>query len=395
MKPLKDIQKIVTKFNVKPRPEMRSKVLDEALEIQRNRKQQSISDTKLDVWRISMKSKITKLAVAAVIIIAVLIGINQFGGRFDGTSVAWGDVVKPIFNARTAILDIIIGSGKNQTVIHDEVMGSRIRRTVSDIKHGDLIIDFEQKKVLTLDTAEKTAVYIGLSGLDNLKNYVEVLRDTITRFQNKPDFHVENKGLQKIDGRECVVFVAESSKETITIWADPKTAVPIRIEQKTPNMQITCDNMQFDVVLDESRFSMEVPADYKVIQNAGIDFNKSTESDFIETLRISAEIIGDGQFPDSINLADIIKMAPKFGEGLKRANLTDQKAVEVAMRWGQGFVFIRFFKGQGQWHYAGKGVKMGDSNTPIFWYQPKESQTWRVIYGDLRVEDVSPEKLPN
>jgi hypothetical protein len=39
MKSLNDIQKIVTKFNVKPRPEMRSKVLDEALEIQRSRKQ--------------------------------------------------------------------------------------------------------------------------------------------------------------------------------------------------------------------------------------------------------------------------------------------------------------------------------------------------------------------
>ena len=342
-----------------------------------------------------MKSKMIKLTTAAVIIIAVLIGINKFGAKFGGTSVAWGDVVKPIFNARTAILDIIVGSGENQMVIHDELMGSRIRRTVSDMNHADLIIDFEQKKLLTFDHGEKTAVYIGLSGLGNLKNYVEILRDTITRFQDKPDFHVENKGIQKIDGRDYIVFVADSNNQTITIWADPKTALPIRIEQKTPNMQIAGDNMQFDVPLDESRFTMEVPANYKVIENAGVDFNKSTESDFIETLRISAEIFGDGQFPDSINLEDIVKAAPKFGEGLKRANLMDQKAVDVAARWAQGFVFIRFFKGQGQWHYAGKGVKMGDSNTPIFWYQPQESQTWRVIYGDLRVEDISPEKLPN
>ena len=70
MKSLKDIQKILTKFNVKPRSEMRSKVLDEALEIQRNLNQQSISDTKLDVWRIIMKSKLTKFAAAAVVIIA-------------------------------------------------------------------------------------------------------------------------------------------------------------------------------------------------------------------------------------------------------------------------------------------------------------------------------------
>ena len=39
-----------------------------------------------------MKSSIIKLAAAAVIIIAVLIGINQLGGKVTG--VAWGEVVR-------------------------------------------------------------------------------------------------------------------------------------------------------------------------------------------------------------------------------------------------------------------------------------------------------------
>ena len=152
--------------------------------------------------------------------------------------------------------------------------------------------------------------------------------------------------------------------------------------------------MQFDVALDESRFSMEVPDGYVVQKAGGIDFKKSSESDFIETLRIWAEIIEDGHFPDSINLEDIVKIGPNFDKGLKQANLTKQQETEIAMRWGQGLVFIRLFKGQGQWHYAGKGVKLGDGDTPIFWYQPKDSETWRVIYGDLSVKDVAPENLP-
>ena len=36
-----------------------------------------------NIWRIIMKSRITKFAAAAAIIIAVLIGINQFGGSID------------------------------------------------------------------------------------------------------------------------------------------------------------------------------------------------------------------------------------------------------------------------------------------------------------------------
>ncbi len=43
-----------------------------------------------------MQSKMTKFATAAVIIIAVLIGINHFGGSIDGTSVVWADVIKNI-----------------------------------------------------------------------------------------------------------------------------------------------------------------------------------------------------------------------------------------------------------------------------------------------------------
>ena len=60
----------------------------------------------------------------------------------------------------------------------------------------------------------------------------------------------------------------------------------------------------------------------------------------------------------------------------------------------QFLLFTRFFKGEGKWYYRGKGVKLGEADKAIFWYRPKGSKTYRVIYGDLRVEDVAPENLP-
>ncbi len=68
MKPLKDIKNRVTQFNVNPRSEMRSKVLDEALEIQRDQKQKSTSDTY--TWRIIMKSRKAQFTAAAVVVLA-------------------------------------------------------------------------------------------------------------------------------------------------------------------------------------------------------------------------------------------------------------------------------------------------------------------------------------
>jgi hypothetical protein len=345
-------------------------------------------------WRTIMKSPITKLAAAAVIIIAVIVGIHNLGGPIDATTVAWADVIQPILNARTVTMDILIGPEGREVVIHDEIMNSRIRRTVSNIHGTDIIIDLEQMKILALTHAEKTGAYVGLDGLGFLQNYLESLQDIVARMQDKAEYQVENKGLQKIDGQDYIVFTAENNKETITIWVDPETTLPVRIKHKTPNMQIVCNNLQFDVTLDESRFSMEVPDGY-VVQKAGdIDFKKSSESDFIETLRIWAEIIEDGYFPDSINVEDIVKKGPQLNQAFKKANFTKQQETEIALRWAQGLVFIRFFKGQGKWHYAGKGVKLGDANAAIFWYQPKGSETYRVIYGDLSVEDVAPEDLP-
>jgi len=390
MKSAEKIEQLVKKMRFSPEASADMRILEYAETALKQRIDKAKSNRfEFNIWRLIMKSKITKLAAAAVIIAAIVIGINSFLGT--GTSVAFADVIQPILDARTVIMDILIGPEGRQAVIHDEVMGSRIRRTVSSMQGVDIIIDLEQMKMLTL--SGKTAIYVEMDGLDKMPNYLELLQDAVVRIQDKAEYQVENQGLQEIDGHDYIVFVAESDKDTITIWADPETALPVRIKQKTPNMQIVCNNLQFDVALDESRFSMEVPEGY-VIQNSGIDFKKSSESGFIETLRIWAEIIEDGHFPDSINLEDVVKVGPKLGWGLKRANLTEQESLEVATRFGQGIVFIRFFKGQGQWHYAGKGVKLGDGNTPIFWYQPKDSGTWRVIYGDLTVEDVAPEDLP-
>jgi len=388
------IKRLFAKSDVTVNSKVDDKIINDALTaIDKFEKAEPIS-AEPNIWRMIMRSRITKLAAAAVIIIAVFIGINHFGGSIDGSSIAWADVVKPILNAQTVIMDILIGPEGSEVVIHDEIMGSRIRRTVSNVQGTDIIIDLEQMKLLALTHAEKTAAYVGLDGLGKMPNYLELLQDIVVRIKDKEEYQVEERGLEEIDGQDYIVFIAESKNETITIWADPETALPIRVKQKTPNMEITCDNMQFDVALDESRFSMEVPDGYVVQQAGGIDFKKGTEEAFIETLRIWAEIIEDGQFPDSISLEEVVKIGPNFDKGLKQANLTKQQETEIAMRWGQGYVFIRLFKGQGKWHYSGKGVELGDADTPIFWYQPQESQTWRVIYGDLRVEDISTENLP-
>jgi len=54
-----------------------------------------------NIWRTIMKSPITKLATAAMILIAILIGINYFGGAIDGTSAVYAAAIKALQNVNT------------------------------------------------------------------------------------------------------------------------------------------------------------------------------------------------------------------------------------------------------------------------------------------------------
>ncbi|MHC4619585.1 MAG: hypothetical protein ACYTEQ_17705, partial [Planctomycetota bacterium] len=339
-----------------------------------------------------MKSSIAKLAAAAVIIIAFTFGMYFLSG--PGAGVAFADVIRPILNARTAVLDIIVGDEDTSPVITDMVMGSRIRRTLANFDAVS-IIDLETARILTLEPKEKNAIYVDLKGLPEQKttNYLEMLRNLIAELQGSPHFVVEELGEQEIEGQMAVGFRARHPRAELTIWADPETALPIRIESQEGQLFIICKNFQFDVEMDPELFSMNVPEGY-TIREAELDLFGATEEDFIEGLRIWAEMLGEGRFPDDISAEHYVKQVPLIEEKFDQSELSDDEKVEVGLKLGRYLLFTRFFKGEGKWYYAGKGIKLGDADTAIFWYRPKDSQTFRVIYGDLSVEDVAPEDLP-
>lgn len=343
------------------------------------------------IGRTIMKSRITKLAAAAVIIIAVLIGIHQLGG---GT-VTFADVIKPILNARTVVLDFIVGSEETGPVMHDIVVGSRIRRTISNMD-TIMIIDLDSAKMLTLDPPSKVAAYVDIQGplREGTKNLVEFVRNAVIRVKDQPDIPVQELGQREIDGRKAVGFLVRGHNEQITIWADSRTAQPIRIEMLLGQTLYILKNIEFDVPVDESLVSMDVPAGYTSSAKE-FDMRQFTEQDFITVLRLWAEHLLGGSFPQSLTVGDLMSLTPRMGEKIGQLNISDQEKTQLGMTMGRGFVFFQQLDPTGAtWHYAGSGVKLGDASKAVFWYQPKGSATCRVIYGDLSVKDVAPENLP-
>jgi len=393
MKPEDQIRQLIEQSQMTSGSDVDARILGDAWDHLEKRRLDRLKGPVPSVWRKIMNSNTGKLAVAAAIILAVVLGFQFLGGPL-GTNVTFAQVIEPILKAETAVLDVVVGADEpNKPVIRDMIMGSRIRRTMSIAPNEVSIIDLDTSKILTLSEKDKKATIVSLEGLPPIPNYLENLKTLIEKLDESGMFEIEDLGESEIDGRSVVGFLAIHPKAEITIWADAKTGLPVRIEDKQGQMLVICKNVQFDVELDESLFSMEVPEGYST-QETAVDLMGSTEEDFVEGLRIQAEVFGDGQFPDDVSVEAYMKRAPAIGEQIESLDLTDEEETELGMAIGRHVLFLRFFKGQGQWTYRGRGVQLGEAETPIFWYRPKDSETYRVIYGDLHVEDVAPENLP-
>jgi hypothetical protein len=360
--------------------------------------QQSLRSVRiLETGRIIMKSRTGKIAAALVVIVLVLAGIHFLGGTTE--SVAWADVVRPILTARTVVFNVTTADGEN--VPTTRVMNMGTQRVRGEVLSPDgktvqaiLITDYDTFRMLQLTPSKKTAVLIDLKDLpEKPENVLEEMRNIITELQNDPDVSVEPLAEKEIDGQIAKGFRATGPDGELTVWADPQTALPIRMEQKWRQIEFVCTDFHFDIEMDETLFSMEIPEGYSELPSAELGIASSTEQDLIESLRIWAEVILDGVFPRDLSTQvyqdDVLKNREKF------ATLQDEQKLELAMKLGPGFMFFNLLKAENDWHYVGKDVKLGDSESPVCWYRPKDSETYRVIYGDLSVKDVSPANLPN
>jgi hypothetical protein len=343
----------------------------------------------LKIRRTIMKSPITRIAAVAAIIVVAALGINYF----MAPSVTWAQVIEPILNAKTVIFDLILGDEDTGIVSHEIVVGSRMRRTMSNMPNITMVIDTDSAKLLALDTEGKTAAYADIAGElgDRHRSFINFVRQIISQLQ---EGQVEQLGEQVIDGQKAVVFVGKGRNEAVTIWADPQTALPIRIEaQIGQELSFTMKNFEFDADVDESLVSMDVPDGY-TLEKTNMELGNSTEEDFIESLRIWAEIIGDGTFPDAIGTQNAMAQMPVLVQKVSVMQLSEEEGSQIGMSFAKGMLFHQTLESQGPWTYAGAGVKLGDASKAIFWYQPQGSDTYRVIYGDLSVKDVAPEDLP-
>jgi outer membrane lipoprotein-sorting protein len=263
-----------------------------------------------NIWRTIMKSPITKLAAAAVIIIAVLVGINQFGGSIHGTSVAWASLAEKLDKIHSYIyrerrtatsgpqkegFEFIAPDTEN-IVYCSENYGTRTDNYQSGkLRFSFYMLSQEKAVVSILHTAREYTRYQLSNGQVGrtdpremvkqilLNDYTELGRETIDGLQVEG---VELNG-QKISG-ECL-------EDAVTrLWVDVETGLPVRIELEglaygtSTKVKIVQDEFQWNVHLLASDFEPNIPSDYIFVERE-LPSERGPEEDFA-TIEESQEL---------------------------------------------------------------------------------------------------------
>lgn len=404
MRSAENVENFIKRVRLKASAQMHKRTLNDALEAQEKSRKTKSAKFEPNIWRIIMKSPITKLSSAAVIIIAVIVGIIHFGGSIDGASVAWADVLEQISSFRPytctfTVQDEGAPSRSNYLMMFNPTQ----RREV--YSNGTIVVyDLALPKMLTLIPEKKYAIERMLD-MQPTKDF-DLLRLVSSMHNRAGKDSVDEIGVQKIEGHVVKGFHSLSKFNDITVWADVQTKLPVHVEviHVGKGRKITMSEFKFDVDFDESLFSTTAPEGYnieKVEKGEVTELTKfmrnTTEEDLIEGLRAVAVFLG-GEFPPEIELR---KLQKALREYIKQNNLSESEVEEglkpVSEKWTKAYWYTQLLRGEikvRNFHYTGEGVKLGDANTPVLCWWPKDSETYRVIYGDLRVEDVAPENLP-
>ena len=389
MRPTEKIKQRIKNTQIKTDPKVNQVVLNDLLDRLDAAQGTPVTGPEPTIWRTIMKNRTFKLSTAATILIAVMLGV-----QLVGTPSAYAQVVQGLRNARTLAYTLI-------TSTHAE--------TGETVKTDWL---FKDPGLLRTTTADGYITILNhplgkqLSLVPPLKKYIIAEFDTtvqngasdqfavIESLRRLPEKADEKLGDSHIDGIDVIGYRVFGDDVITTIWINPENKELVQVEQEfpsSPGMNYVMNNISFNIELDDALFELTPPDDYTPLETF-LASTQNSEQDLVDFLRLWGDASTNGIYQP-------ISMGPQFSK-LVIDMITEGKLNPEAMGKADpqvmynGMLFIAQLHPSSNWRYAGENVDVGDAQTPIFWYKPVDSETYRVIYGDLHIENLRSEALP-
>lgn len=381
-----------------------------------------------------MNSKITKLATAAVIIVAVFVGINAFLGT--GASVAWASLAERVGSIQTCFY-------KEHSTINNGPQGKKGWRQEVEVylssEYGfrsDTYVDGNASMMQYMIPAEKVIIsvmhaqkkYMRTSLTDEMLEKMRLQgndpREIVRRFMLWKYTHLGESVINgvKVEGIETTdprVGGGQFEKYLARCWVDVETQLPVLLERELemttgpdmPPMKISMvmDSFEWDIDIGPEIFEPEIPSDYQLMgemQMPGQD-----EGSAVNGLRVFAEITG-GKYPQTLTVMSAIRECTEAvkkrseKEWQSKVNIDStfkptqdeidevrsKAMVEIMAVQGVCMFYAELVKADKDPAYYGDIVTADDVDAVLMRWKISESE-YRVIFGDLTAENIGAEQL--
>ncbi|HUT28216.1 MAG TPA: hypothetical protein VMX13_00380 [Sedimentisphaerales bacterium] len=288
MKSADEIERLAKKIRIRTSDAIRERILSdaEAALVSSTKKGEEVLEPSLSIWRTIMKSRITRLAAAAVIVIAVMVGLHYYAGPIGVTSVALGDVLRNVEQARAFIYrmrETRTRLGEKHTFADETermvYISTEYGMRMDNYQDGRISIStyslIADKAIITvchpmkfysrIERPEDELASLAQMGPKGIvsgftsENYRELGRKTIDG--------VAVKGFEVLDPPS---FQANFKVDSVTsrLWVDVATGFPVLIEYEaladggTFKISTVMDQFQWNVELGPEVFEPNIPADY-------------------------------------------------------------------------------------------------------------------------------------
>jgi len=377
-----------------------------------------------------MKSRITKLAAAAIIIVVCLIGLSLW--RTTGSGVALADVLTRIeqvtaymYQMRSTVTKQQTNTESIITVLISEEHGVKMVVNTVDPKSGEIEPDRETylshrpNSITFVSHKEKMRFELKYNE-DSLKFYREELNDPRIIIKQFLSCNHTGLGQSIIDGITVegfhttdiaykggffgqADFGGEPETVDVKIWVDVNTFLPVRSEENITmedgrHIQEVSYDFRWNVVVNAYDFRPVVPDDYFTNEMVFPEYNKEAA---IKGLRLFAGLAGT--YPVNLNKKTLDREAPRvlhlpaFDSDSWKALSEDErnsKTSELASIAGVGFFYATLVDENKDPAYYGNSVTPEDAEHVLMRWKISEDE-YRIIFGDLSVGNVTAEELAN
>jgi len=427
MRPADKTRQFIKNASINSNPEVNEAVLKDLLNELDKSKNISFDAPQPNIWRIIMKSRISKLAAAAVIILAALAGLHFFG-RTSG--IVWAEVARRLEDVKTVVYKItadikgIPGTPDGYVTYSTQDVKASYEQSAVRIdssmqlpggtRKTHTYILFENSILVTLMPAQKKYVEMKISD-EQMKKMEEEKGDPVTLLKAMLEHEYTELGRKKIDGVMAWGIEVSDPKlgakmgsfisggmfdETVVqLWVDEENRLPVRIDATgsskdgQTSMEMVYDNFQWDIEIEPALLKPEIPDDYELMAQGKWETGNEGEQ-IIEVLGLFAEF-ADGKYPPSLKTMTVANaIAPalkkKFPPGSPEPS---KELIARLMKIDRvGMMYTTLEKEGKDPAYYGDKVSAASPEAVLFRWKI-DGDTYRVVFGDLRTEDVSAEKL--